>query len=187
MCRLDNIRCVGHYPGKTTTHQEGALSLVKQFAGLDRLNLYGFGMTAFAHGSAQEVADKWATNLGNAQQSMTAGVQRVTESPGQAAVAKQQKWVRAMQSAEVQAKWARKTGAVSLQSWKDSMTNIGIQRAAQGATQKKQKMVNAMTTLLPFIDQVAASVRAMPDNTPADREQRALAMMRGMRQYQGNA
>lgn len=140
-----------------------------------------------AHGTAQEVADKWAQNMGNAAQSMTAGVNRVTEAPGQAAVAKQQKWILALQSADVQAKWARKTGAVSLQSWKDSMNNIGVQRATQGATQKKQKMVNAMSTLLPYIDQVASQVRAMPDNTPADREQRALAMMRGMRNYQGQA
>lgn len=138
-----------------------------------------------AHGTAQEVADKWATNMGNAQQSMTNGVNRVTEAPGQAAVAKLQKWVLALQSQEVQQKWARKTGAVSLQSWKDSMNNIGVQRAVQGATQKKAKMVTAMTTLLPYIDQVAATVRAMPDNTPGDREQRALAMIRGMRAYQG--
>lgn len=140
-----------------------------------------------AHGTPQEVADKWAANLGNAQTSMTNGVNRVTEAPGQAAVAKLQKWVMAMQSTETQNKWARKTGAVTLQSWKDSMNNIGIQRAVQGATQKKPKFVAAMTTLLPFIDQVAAQVRAMPDNTPGDREQRALAMMRGMRNYQGQS
>lgn len=163
------------------------MSLIMKFAGLDRLSLYSFGVTAYAHGTAQEVADKWATNMGNAQTSMQNGVARVTEAPGQAAVAKQQKWILAMQSADVQAKWARKTGAVTLAQWKDSMNNIGIQRAVQGATQKKQKMVNAMTTLLPFIDQVAATVRAMPDNTPADREQRALAMMRGMRNYQGQS
>lgn len=138
-----------------------------------------------AHGTAQEVADKWATNLGNASQSMTAGVNRVTEAPGQAAVAKMQKWVMALQSADVQQKWARKTGAVSLQSWKDSMNNIGVQRAVQGAQAKKAKFATAMATLLPFIDQVAQQVRAMPDNTPGDREQRALAMMRGMRNYQG--
>lgn len=138
-----------------------------------------------AHGTAQEVADKWAQNMGNSQQSMTAGVNRVTEAPGQAAVAKLQKWILALQSTEVQQKWARKTGAVTLQSWKDSMNNIGIQRAVQGATQKKAKMVTAMTTLLPYIDQVAATVRAMPDNTPGDREQRALAMIRGMRAYNG--
>ena len=158
---------------------------ILSWVGLDPLSLYNFGDVLHAHGSAAEVAQKWATNLGNAQTSMQNGVNRVTTAPGQAAVDKQQKWITAMQSTEVQAKWARKTGAVTLQQWKDSMLNLGIQRAASGATAKMSKMQAAMTTLLPYIDQVAASVRAMPDNTPADREQRALAMMRGMRNYQG--
>ena len=170
---------------RTRLSTGGLMFSLSRFITTDPYGYMAVGQVHFAHGSAQEVADKWAANLGNAQQSMTAGVARVTEAPGAAAVAKQQKWVLAMQDPTVQAKWARKTGAVSLQSWQASMTNIGIQRAVQGATQKKQKMVTAMTNLLPFIDQVASQVRAMPDNTPADREQRALAMMRGMRNYQG--
>lgn len=142
---------------------------------------------AFAHGSPQEVGDKWANNLSNATTEMQAGVDRVRVPPGQAAVAKKQKWVNAMTNIDTQNKWERKTGAVTLQSWQASMKDIGIQRAAQGASQKKGKYVQALTTLLPFIDSVAATVRAMPDNTPQDREARALAMMRGMRTYRGQS
>lgn len=138
---------------------------------------------AFAHGSASEVADKWQRNLGNAQQEMQSGVQRVTVAPGTAAAAKKQKWIMALQDSATQDKWERNVRSVSLASWQESMTTLGIQRAAAGATAKKSKMENAMNSLLPFIDSVRNTVRSMPDNTPQDREQRALAMMRGMRGY----
>lgn len=138
---------------------------------------------AFAHGTPADVADKWQRNLGNAQQEMQAGVQRVTQAPGQAAAAKQQKWVAALMDPATQDKWARNVRSVSLGQWQESMLSLGIARAAQGATQKKGKFETAMASLLPFIDNVRSQVRAMPDNTPQDREQRALAMMRGMRNY----
>lgn len=138
---------------------------------------------AFAHGTPSEVADKWQRNLGNAQTEMQAGVQRVTQAPGIAAAAKKQKWVMALQDSATQDKWERNVRAVSLGSWQQSMLDLGIARAAQGATQKKPKFEAAMTSLLPFIDSVRSTVRNMPDNTPQDREQRALAMMRGMRGY----
>lgn len=137
-----------------------------------------------AHGTAQQVSDKWLRGIQNATQDMTDGVNRVTVAPGQAAAAKLQKWVSAMQDQATQQKWARNVASVSLQSWKTAMTEYGINRVSQGAQSKQPKYTTALGSLLPFIDQVADSVRGMPDNTPADREQRALAMMRGMRNYQ---
>jgi molecular chaperone GrpE (heat shock protein) len=73
---------------------------------------------------------------------------------------------------------------VSLQQWQAAMNDYGINRVSQGAQAKAAKFETAMNSLLPFIDRLRATVRAMPDNTPADREQRALAMIRGMRAYQ---
>lgn len=137
-----------------------------------------------AHGTASDVSQKWLTNLSNATAEMTAGVGRVQVAPGQAAAQKQQKWVNALMDPQIQAKWARNVSSVSLQAWQAAMTNYGINRVAQGAQAKQAKFTNAMNSLLPFIDQLAATVKAMPDNTPADREARMLAMVRGMRTYQ---
>lgn len=137
-----------------------------------------------AHGTAQQVSDKWLRGLQNATQDMTDGVGRVTVAPGQAAAAKQQKWINALMDTNTQQKWARNVSAVSLSSWKAAMTDYGINRVAQGAQAKQPKFTTAMNSLLPFIDQVRDQVRNMPDDTPAAREQRALAMMRGMRNYQ---
>jgi len=137
-----------------------------------------------AHGTPAEVQAKWLTNLSNSTAEMTAGVARVSVAPGQAAAAKKQKWVNALMDTQTQDKWARNVSSVSLQSWQAAMNNYGINRVSQGAQAKAAKYQSAMNSLLPFIDSLAATVKAMPDNTPADREQRMLAMVRGMRTYQ---
>jgi hypothetical protein len=159
--------------------------VLKALGVLHLLGLVGLLTRAQAHGSATDVATKWATNLANAQQSMTDGVQRVTVAPGASAAAAKQKWVAKMTSVQTQNKWAQNVAAVSLGSWQSSMTTLGIQRAAAGAQAKQQKMVNAMTKLLPFIDQLRSTVSAMPDVTTQDREQRMLAWTRGMAQFPG--
>ena len=138
---------------------------------------------AFAHGSPQEVADKWAQNIGNSRQSMTAGVGRVTQAPSQSAINQRQKFQTKMQDPSTFDKWEAGLRGVSLQSWQNSMTSFGIDRAVQGATQKKDKMVRAMNGLLPFVDQLRNTVRNMPSTTVGDREQRMLAWSRGMAQY----
>jgi hypothetical protein len=137
-----------------------------------------------AHGSAAEVRAKWLTNLSNATTEMQAGVARLTVAPGQAAAAKKQKWVNALMDTTTQDKWARNVASVSLTQWQQAMNDYGINRVSQGAQAKAAKFEAAMNSLLPFIDRLAATVRAMPDNTPADREQRMLAQVRGMRGYQ---
>jgi molecular chaperone GrpE (heat shock protein) len=88
-----------------------------------------------------------------------------------------------MSDPAVQDKWARNTGAVGLEAWRAAMDNYGIARVAQGAQAKSGKFEKAMESLLPFIDNLRNTVRQMDDSTPAAREQRAIAMMRGMRNY----
>ena len=136
-----------------------------------------------AHGSPQDVTAKWLRNIQNATQEISAGVDRVTVAPGAAAVAKRQKWVNAMADPAIQDKWARNTGAVGLETWRAAMKEYGVNRVAQGAQAKQAKMEAAMASLLPFIDNVRSQVRAMDDSTPAAREARMLAMVRGMRAY----
>lgn len=137
-----------------------------------------------AHGTAADVTAKWLRNIQGATTEMQAGVARLQQAPGASAAAKQQKWVNALMDPAIQAKWARNVSSVSLQAWQQAMNDYGINRVAQGAQAKSAKFTTAMNSLLPFIDSLRAQVRAMPDDTPAAREQRALAMMRGMRAYQ---
>ena len=157
---------------------------LKLLTALHVVALGGLLSRAFAHGTAEEVADKWAQNIGNARQSMTAGVGRVTQAPSAAAIAQRQKFQTKMQDPATFDKWERGLRGVSLGSWQNSMTTIGIDRAVQGAPQKKSKMAAAMSSLLPFVDTLRNTVKAMPSTTVADREQRMLAWSRGMARYQ---
>lgn len=137
-----------------------------------------------AHGTPTEVKDKWLRNIQNATAEMQAGVARLNVSPGQSAAAKKQKWINALMDTTTQDKWARNVASVSLTQWQQAMNDYGINRVGQGAQAKSAKFESAMSSLLPFIDRLRTQVRSMPDDTPAAREQRALAMMRGMRGYQ---
>jgi hypothetical protein len=138
-----------------------------------------------AHGSASDVTAKWLQRIGAAQAEMSAGVDRVTQAPGDLAAAKKQKWVNALMTTAVQDKWARNVRAGgALEPWRASMKNYGISRAIEGAQAKQAKFEQAMNSLLPFVDNLRTTVRAMDDSTPAAREQRMLAWVRGMRNYQ---
>ena len=160
------------------------MKVLKLFIGLHLAGMVAFVSRMFAHGTADEVAAKWAQNISNAQTSMQAGVQRVTVAPGVTAAQNVQKFQNKMQDPATFQKWARNVQSVSLTSWQQSMLNIGIQRAAQGASQKQAKFSAAMNALLPFIDNLRNTVRNMPSATTADREQRMLAWSRGMATYQ---
>lgn len=140
-----------------------------------------------AHGTAQEVTAKWLSRLQQATPEMTAGVQRVTVAPGQAAASKKQKWINALSDTTIQDKWARNVAAVDLPTWQNAMTTYGINRVAQGAQAKQGKFENIMNQLLPFIDRVATQVHQMDDSNYAAREQRMLAMVRGMRDFKRTA
>lgn len=137
-----------------------------------------------AHGTAEQVRDKWLGRIQAATQEMQDGVNRVTVSPGDAAAAKKQKWINALMDARTQDKWERNVRiGGSLDKWRAAMLGYGINRVAQGAQAKQDKYLAAITPLLTYIDQVRAKVRTMDDSTPAARENRMLANMRMMRDY----
>lgn len=151
-------------------------------ANLLRIATPGYART-YAHGTPDEVAAKWLRGVQNAQQDMEAGVMRVNVSPGQSAANKKNKWIAALQDPATQDKWERGVRSVSLGQWQQAMKDYGVQRAAQGAQAKIGKFTAIMGPLLQHIDATAAAVRAMPDNTYAEREQRMIAMARGMRNF----
>lgn len=136
------------------------------------------------HGTAQEVADKWATNIGNATTSMKNGVARVTVAPGEAAAQKAAKWQQAMQDPATFTKWQNNVRRVSLGSWQQSMNDIGIARVAAGAQAKKAKFEQAMNSLLQHIDAGVQQIKSMPDTTFEERLARSTAMQRWMHSYQ---
>lgn len=135
--------------------------------------------------TAEQVSQKWLTNFSASQTEMQNGVAAVTIAPGQAAAAKFQKWINALNDPNVQAKWKRNVQiGGALGPWQAAMNNYGIARAIQGAQQKQAKYTNAMESLLPYIYQLRQQVRQMDDSTTVAREARMIAFIRGMRNYQ---
>ena len=106
---------------------------------------------------AASVAQRWASNLGNAGAKITDGVNAVTQAPGAAAAAQVSVWAQNTQAA--QAKFARNVAAVSLNQWQQAVINKGIGRLASGAAAAEPKFQVFMTKLLPY---VASGRSALP-------------------------
>jgi hypothetical protein len=129
----------------------------------------------------QSGSDKWKNRLSAATADIQAGIDRVTEAPGQKAAAKQQKWIQNVQAS--QDKWKRNVAAVSLEQWKSLFKNVGVQRIAQGAQAKQDKYTNFASQFYPYLDQGINKINNMPDTTFEERIQRAVAMMRHNRDF----
>lgn len=127
------------------------------------------------------VAQKWASNLGAATQSITDGVNAVSTAPGAAAARQKQAWVqRTTASAD---KWAARVSAVTLEDWRSATITKGIPRVASGAQQAQPKMQQFMQEFLPHVERVAQQVRAMPKLSLEDSIARATAQIRGNAQF----
>lgn len=126
----------------------------------------------------EELAQKWAQRTSGAAQDYAAGVQRVTQSPGQAAAAKRAKWEAGVR--ESADKWQRRVAAVSLGDWQRKTMEVGAPRFAQGAQANMDKMQAFASEFLPFLDSVTQRVRAMDDTTPEARINRMVAQVRGV-------
>jgi hypothetical protein len=125
--------------------------------------------------SPTTAADKWVRNLSSATESIRAGVQAVTQAPGQKAAAQRQKWLQSItDSAD---KWARRVAAVPLGAWQDAMINVGIPRVSSGAQAKQGKYASFATEFWPHLQSGVAKVQAMPSTTLDQRIQRAVTMM----------
>jgi hypothetical protein len=132
-----------------------------------------------AKGTPQQLAQKWAQNLGGATQAITDGVRSVTTAPGQAAAAQADVWAQNTMAAKQ--KFQRNSAAVSLQDWQDAMINKGATRVASGATAAQPKMEAFLGRLLPHIDTVK---RGLPPRGNLDQNlARANAFARGMAQF----
>jgi hypothetical protein len=125
--------------------------------------------------SPQEGTQKWLTRLSGATSEVTAGIAKVTEAPGIAAVRSKQKYQNNVVAAFP--KWERNTQNVSLGAWQQAAT-AGASRIAQGAQQKQGKYESFASQFYPFLDNAVAQVKQMPNATFEDRVQRAVAMMR---------
>ncbi len=133
--------------------------------------------------TAQQIADKWARKAGASQQDYVAGVQSVTESPMEKAVAAKTKWVAGIQKAAADGTWEAGLRKVSLTDWKNKTAKVGGARYVQGITEGKTAYQIAMAEQIPYMEQLQAQIDSMPSDTLEDNIARSNAWIRGMHAY----
>jgi hypothetical protein len=117
----------------------------------------------------QQVADRWASNLGAATQKIQQGVQSVTVNPAQLAAAAVGKWVARITDPATQAKFVNSLNKVSTADWQNATITKGLPRIATGAQAAKPKVTAFLTQFLPYVMNVQQQVKSMPSNTAQER------------------
>lgn len=132
----------------------------------------------------QQVAQKWANNLGSSTAAIEAGVNAVQTAPTQLAKAKKAKMLANLTKAVQDGTWERGLDRVTLADWRTAMISKGIPRVGQGAQAAQGNFAEFMADMLPYQETLATQVKAMPDVTLDDNLNRMVAWARGMAKYQ---
>jgi hypothetical protein len=124
----------------------------------------------------QQAAENWASAMAQSGQKMQAGVQAVTESPMQKAIAAIPRQVQGVIRAAQDGTTAAGLGRVSLEQWKRLMIDKGVARVASGAAAAKSKFAAFMAEWLPY---EASVVAGLPERGDTETNiQRAVTVMR---------
>ena len=108
--------------------------------------------------NATEYADKWQRRLTGAQQDIQKGINRVTESPGIKAANAQQTMLTNLLAAINDGTWAAQLRKMTLEDWKNSAINKGLQRIASGVAAAGPAQVQMAEKLLAAVDASLAVV-----------------------------
>ena len=142
--------------------------------------LVGLGVTQ----DAAAVAQKWQSRTSGAQQLYVDGVNATQKDPTQLAINAQARLLTNFQNAVNSGKWANGLRAVGKQGWQAEV-DAKANNFSNGVNAAVQKVQAAFAPLLQYENNLQQQVDAMPNITDADRENRMLAWVRGMRQYNG--
>lgn len=129
--------------------------------------------------TAEQLAQRWARGLQNANEKIQQGVEGVTEAPGKAAAAQKSVWLQNTQAAAD--KWANRVGAVPLEDWKQSMIQKGIPNLANSIELGRAKVQRQAARLIPAINEL---LNTMPKKgaTVESNMNRVLHMAKGLKE-----
>jgi len=133
--------------------------------------------------SASEIADKWRRRAEASASDYQKGIERVSESPMEKAVAKKDKFKANLIKAIDDGKWEKGLKSVSLGDWKEAVAQKGVPNYATGIRASENKMERFMSELIPFQETLQAEVNRMPDITLSDSIARATKWIEGMAKF----
>lgn len=128
----------------------------------------------------EEISEKWNRRTKASISDIQKGIERVTESPAQKAIAKGDKMKANLIKSLDDGTWAKRLGDVSLEDWKAKTVAKVAERLSggvDGAMAKRQKFDTWLTSTL---NEVLPKIDAMPDMTLEDSVNRVRAMMEHM-------
>jgi len=133
-----------------------------------------------------QIATKWKTRLQGSGAEIVAGIDAVTVSPMEKAVAQQDKmrinWLASIDNG----KWAQNTLAVSLAQWKTRFKAVGVDRITQGAVAGESRVAAYFNEAIPVMNALSDQIDAMPKQNIQDSINRAAAWMQGMKNFSDN-
>ncbi len=115
--------------------------------------------------NAQEWLDKHERNTTNALSDTRRGIERVTEAPGIAAAAAQERMKANLVASIDSGRWGRNVAAVSVQDWKNAAIAKGLNRIGPGIAASKSKNLPVIQRTLAAVESAQAEVLAMPKGT----------------------
>ena len=131
--------------------------------------------------SPDEMLSNWKKRLASSTEDITKAVNLVKEAPGVKAARNKANWINAMNSPDVQNRWAKNVAAVSLETWKDRMIKKGIPALMNAVNNvDESKMKNFFTWLIDAENNVLADIEKMPNLTFENRVARATTWIRNM-------
>lgn len=112
--------------------------------------------------TAAEGADKLKRGISTHGQDYASGVSKVTENPMEKAAASQDLWFASLQDAYANNRFANRVGRVTLQQWKQSITDGGVSRYTQSADKAAKNYQAFAQEFYPYLAGVQSEVNAMP-------------------------
>ncbi|MGD9162128.1 MAG: hypothetical protein PVG39_27200 [Desulfobacteraceae bacterium] len=130
--------------------------------------------------TANEISDKWGRNMKNAVSDMQAGVDRVTTSPMEKAIAKKDKMKQNLMESIDNGSWENGMRKVTLSDWKTKTKSKIGERMGSGVDNAMSKRREFDSWLVNTVQAGMDKVNAMPDLTLQDNINRMTTMVQHM-------
>jgi hypothetical protein len=114
------------------------------------------------------------------------GIEDPDRDPIQAALEANSKRIQRIQESIKNKTWEKTMSKLSQEDWKKGVRDKGVQRYAAGVEGARAKIAEFVAKFRPQLEGIQRSVRALPQDTPQQREQRMLANLRALKKAKGS-
>lgn len=132
---------------------------------------------------AATVAQRWAQNGAASSQRWQDGANNTNVDPTALAIQAGPKYLANVQAAYQQGRYQRGLQRAGKTGWLAGINGKGAMNFSNGITQSEAKFAARIAPVLQYEQGLQQRVKAMPNSTPQDAVNRAVAWIQGMQQY----